>query len=328
MLKTVLRKYFLVETIYPELSTLASIQSDPVSYILGAMETLVLNGKEYVKASKAARDLGYTSDYVGQLCRGGHVDAHLVGRTWYVNPNTLTAHRVEKKRNARVKAREYAKKAIEESRSLKINETKNSYKNIAIRYEGDKNNLIPEVRKVTVERTAVHQKHAVEEDIDASTYAIENENKKIIMSGVLTVQDAEVTPLPSDTVVLSPTFKRSVRKAPQSRSAISKESKTSIDEIPMQHGVAPKNFAERIQSLQNQAMVEDVPRLDVPIPEIYDVRSNTSTSLFRYILSILIVAVASVMSIYVEEDVYATSQTVTTNYSLNFEVNPLNSLQF
>ena len=46
------------------------------------MEVLVLDGKNYVKASKAAKELGYATDYVGQLCRSGQVDAHLIGRTW------------------------------------------------------------------------------------------------------------------------------------------------------------------------------------------------------------------------------------------------------
>ncbi len=57
------------------------------------MEVLVIDGVEYVKASILARRFKYTSDYVGQLCRSGKVDAKLVGRTWYVATDSLTGHK-------------------------------------------------------------------------------------------------------------------------------------------------------------------------------------------------------------------------------------------
>lgn len=57
------------------------------------MEQVTLGGVEYVKASVIAKRFRYTSDYIGQLCRGRKVDAQLVGRTWYVNPRSLEAHR-------------------------------------------------------------------------------------------------------------------------------------------------------------------------------------------------------------------------------------------
>lgn len=44
-------------------------------------------------ASKLAKDFKYTSDYIGQLCRAKKVDAQLVGRSWYVNPNSLADHK-------------------------------------------------------------------------------------------------------------------------------------------------------------------------------------------------------------------------------------------
>jgi hypothetical protein len=56
------------------------------------MDTVTIDGVEYVKASVLARKHRYTSDYIGQLCRGKKVDAHLVGRTWYVYPPSLEGH--------------------------------------------------------------------------------------------------------------------------------------------------------------------------------------------------------------------------------------------
>lgn len=110
------------------------------------MDELVLEGKVFIKAARAAKNLGYATDYVGQLCRSGKIDAHLIGRTWYVNEEQLGTHRVEKKRMSRVKARAYAKKSIEENRSGK-QKTQNTYKNIDIRYESDAENLLPEIKK-------------------------------------------------------------------------------------------------------------------------------------------------------------------------------------
>jgi hypothetical protein len=57
------------------------------------MEVISIDGVEYVKASNIAKRFKYTADYVGQLCRGRKVDAKLIGRTWYVNPLSLTSHK-------------------------------------------------------------------------------------------------------------------------------------------------------------------------------------------------------------------------------------------
>jgi hypothetical protein len=170
------------------------------------METLTLNGKRYVKASKAAKDYGYASDYVGQLCRTGAVDAHLVGRTWYVNPDMLSVHRIEKKRNSRAKAREYAKKSIEETRALHIKQDTKRAGNIGIRYQHDGGRLIPEVRKVSI----VSEKQLVEDKIDESKdlYTIENKDKKVVMSGPIHVYDADEETKLTDTIILKPRIVR------------------------------------------------------------------------------------------------------------------------
>ncbi len=167
------------------------------------MEVLVLDGKDYVKASKAARDLGYATDYVGQLCRSGQVDAHLIGRTWYVNMDKLSHHKVEKKRTSRVKAKEYAHKTIEAHRSKKL-ETQNNYNNIAIRYESDSEELIPEVKKLEIESEPVPESMSDFGDEGLNETVIENKGKHIVMSGDLTVVDVTDGPIDSETVVLKP----------------------------------------------------------------------------------------------------------------------------
>ena len=58
-----------------------------------AMDKVTFEGVEYVKASALAKQFKYTSDYIGQLCRAKKVDARLVGRTWFVNPESVIEHK-------------------------------------------------------------------------------------------------------------------------------------------------------------------------------------------------------------------------------------------
>lgn len=57
------------------------------------MDTIDLDGKTYVKLAVLAKAYGYTTDYIGQLCRGGKLDAKLVGRSWYATEASLEAHK-------------------------------------------------------------------------------------------------------------------------------------------------------------------------------------------------------------------------------------------
>ncbi|MFW6210402.1 MAG: hypothetical protein ACOC4E_02855 [Patescibacteria group bacterium] len=57
------------------------------------MDTVVLDGVQYLKVAVAAKQFDYTPDYLGQLCRAGKLDARLVGRTWFVNPESVAEHK-------------------------------------------------------------------------------------------------------------------------------------------------------------------------------------------------------------------------------------------
>ncbi len=57
------------------------------------MDTILLEGATYTKASILAKRFRYTPDYIGQLCRSGKVVCHMVGRTWYVTESSLLEHR-------------------------------------------------------------------------------------------------------------------------------------------------------------------------------------------------------------------------------------------
>lgn len=171
------------------------------------MEVLVLDGKSYVKASKAARDLGYATDYVGQLCRGGKVDAHLIGRTWYVNKDELSTHRTEKKRMSRVKAREYAKRSIEDYKQKSTNISKN----IDIRYENDTEALLPETKKLRVTSEPIRKEFAYEDRVDGDEMEVFNKGEQVVMSGSIEVEDVTDGPVDTETTFLTPRIVRSPR---------------------------------------------------------------------------------------------------------------------
>lgn len=59
------------------------------------MDEVVLDGKTYVASKAAATACGYTQDYVGQLCRGGHIDARRVSGHWYINLDSIKEYKAK-----------------------------------------------------------------------------------------------------------------------------------------------------------------------------------------------------------------------------------------
>ena len=182
------------------------------------METLHLDGKEYVKAAVAAEKTGYTTDYVGQLCRAGKLDSHLIGRSWYVNIDELGSHRSHAKRAVRVKAREQVRKAIEEQKRLEEERAREKALERRIKYEEDDTELIPHLRKVEegekiVEHDAVKGNLKRLYNDPKAKYIVENEGEKIVMKGELEVFDVtEGEEEDKDTTVLQPEIKKISKK--------------------------------------------------------------------------------------------------------------------
>lgn len=71
------------------------------SGILFVMETIEHNGSTFVKATTLAKKYRYTTDYIGQLCRSGKVEAKLIGRAWFVNEKSLMSHKNDRYNNTR-----------------------------------------------------------------------------------------------------------------------------------------------------------------------------------------------------------------------------------
>lgn len=51
-----------------------------------------VNGKEYFQSNVLATSLGYTSDYIGKLAREEKVLGTLIGRQWFIEPESLKAY--------------------------------------------------------------------------------------------------------------------------------------------------------------------------------------------------------------------------------------------
>jgi hypothetical protein len=138
------------------------------------MESVVFEGKEYIKASVLAERFCYTQDYLGQLCRGRKVDARLVGRAWYINLDSLQNHRSTRYKQEGIQFAEVkvesapvtAKKPsnhylsridvepVLRQKTVKILKSEErKLKEVPVRYEVDDFSLIPKVNKEAINKT-------------------------------------------------------------------------------------------------------------------------------------------------------------------------------
>src|SRR3989344_2483684 len=87
--------------------------------------SLVFDGRKYISAKEAAKTFGYTSDYVGQLCRAQKINARLVGRSWYVLEKDLSNHK-NSHHNAPTKDQS---KNIKSTKKLTVDDLANNVRN-------------------------------------------------------------------------------------------------------------------------------------------------------------------------------------------------------
>tara|TARA_B100000745_G_scaffold223426_1_gene149153 strand:+ start:5551 stop:6273 length:723 start_codon:yes stop_codon:yes gene_type:complete len=123
------------------------------------MKTIEIGGILYKKATEVAKDLGYTTDYIGQLCRSGKVEAEFVGRSWYVNPDSLKEHKFARHRSNKEKSR----KAVEEykkAQAVHIHTKDLTPKTYS--YEADDGELVPTLTKPKIaQEEHFHTKNSI-----------------------------------------------------------------------------------------------------------------------------------------------------------------------
>lgn len=132
------------------------------------MEVLQLHGREFVKASKAARDLGYAPDYIGQLCRSGAIRAERVGRNWYVDAEEIKDHKQSKQRSVAAKSRASLVKRVSLVRHVGEAGVRTTRTIQPIEYTEDDAPLVPRLSKRSRNDTDTKQRERapeVDEDV-------------------------------------------------------------------------------------------------------------------------------------------------------------------
>lgn len=119
------------------------------------MDKISVKGESYIKGSVIARELGYTADYVGQLCRSGQVECTLVGRSWYVSEKSIRAHKKNRYRSNQAKSISAVRQMVEERVKTAPSRRSESESWFSARYEEDQSPLIPLVERES-EKVAVN----------------------------------------------------------------------------------------------------------------------------------------------------------------------------
>ncbi len=125
------------------------------------MDTVTVQGEKYTKTAVLAKEFGYTTDYLGQLCREEKVDAELVGRAWYIKRDSLLEYRDSRYQNSSIgyasTEQSHSKKSVPiepqiDHKTLRIinNISEKQASNLPPKYETDDQSLLPEVRKEVV----------------------------------------------------------------------------------------------------------------------------------------------------------------------------------
>jgi hypothetical protein len=185
------------------------------------MDVVTIKGVEYQRISTLAKKFKYTTDYIGQLCRGKKIDAQLVGRSWYVNPLSLESHKKSRyvkseelpaseetlkkplsKDKSRISVQPVITKGVTKTISSKANNFSKRIDWKPVKYEYDESDLLPALNTTN--------KHAsIKVDLaDATEIPIKNTTNsttlvsdplpEVSMSGSLKV-DSLNDPFPVDT---------------------------------------------------------------------------------------------------------------------------------
>jgi hypothetical protein len=146
------------------------------------MDVLTVHGQNYIKASTIAKNLGYTADYVGQLCRAGKVDAKLVGRSWYVLEDSIQSHKQDRYRTSQAKTIKQVEQHIATNRQEKVSipTTSHFYSRTispkTVTYTTDAADLIPHVDK-----EKATSRHIMDIGLaDATSVKIESEKEALV----------------------------------------------------------------------------------------------------------------------------------------------------
>lgn len=140
------------------------------------MDELFFGTEKFISSKRASKLTGYTTDYVGQLCRAEKIKSKLVGRNWYVNEISLLEHKQGPKKDQTTNGKELSQYAYEplqyvaDERSRYVKVEKHD-KSAVLNYKSDDGSLNPRPQKpitssgVRVLKTEVQKKVSVRKKI-------------------------------------------------------------------------------------------------------------------------------------------------------------------
>lgn len=92
-----------------------------------AADSIEVEGVEYIPAKRAAKLVGYSPDYVGQLARADKLEARVVGRSWYVTEDSIRKHKLSAHRAKQSQQR--MPERVGGARDLHVRDADNTIKN-------------------------------------------------------------------------------------------------------------------------------------------------------------------------------------------------------
>lgn len=292
------------------------------------MEVLNVGGKEYVKASVIAKELGYTADYVGQLCRARKVNAKLVGRSWYVDRSSMDLHKTSRYRGTQTKS----KQALREEIKLQVTEPEKTKSNFyrynppvspKVSYEEDDAELIPVVGEVQKKTGRLSVGLA-----DATSVDVVSKNPKYVFNtpplpeikfkGSLSISEIsdkenervepeEELPVAQDENI----SKVALNIVKSAKSVVALKDQVKDKGEPKETGINPitsVTFAQEVGDAGTGADTE-VAHLDVD----ESIESSPANKTMVLLSALTAVCVAAVL-IGLEANIWFTSQTLTTSY--------------
>jgi hypothetical protein len=110
------------------------------------MEELIFGGQKFISSRRASKVTGYSTDYIGQLCRANKIKGRLVGRSWYVSEDAVASHVKSTKR------RQVSRHMSEAFGSLSYypETSRSESKNSVLYHKEDAGALVPEPVRRTV----------------------------------------------------------------------------------------------------------------------------------------------------------------------------------
>lgn len=251
------------------------------------MKGITIGGVEYLPASSLAKQFRYTTDYIGQLCRAKKVDAQLVGRSWYVNPISLTAHKEGRYANTKAGAKVIVKESKAEEKGYEVTlsrldvepvVSKNTLKMSSdkgkhfvkridwkpLKYEVDETALLPQLRaEAPARRVRIDLAESSELAIKTSTKTttlIAEELPTVSLKGKVLVDSLDEDyidntdvseidlPEPKMTPVIPP--KPALHHAPLQKADISRPAP--LKSIPRPAKIAASETLERADDVENE----------------------------------------------------------------------------